>query len=99
MPQTREHILLALQVGVPCDPWCPDKCGHVEDAEVLEGLVELDVRELLKSYINFPRTTICRGARFGAASVDGDALMGKEKSMKLMAAVDANFHLPVRPPM
>jgi len=76
MPQTREHILLARQVGVPAIVVFLNKCDMVEDAELLE-LVELEVRELLKSY-QFPGDTIAVCARFGAASVEWRCGMGKE---------------------
>ena len=89
MPQTREHILLARQVGVPYIVVFLNKCDMVEDAELLE-LVELEVRELLKSY-QFPGDTIAGDSRFGAAGVERRRGMGEEDSMELMAAVDANF--------
>ena len=66
MPQTREHILLARQVGVPYIVVFMNKCDAVEDPELLE-LVELEVRELLKSY-QFPGDTVpvIRGSALGA---------------------------------
>ncbi len=93
MPQTREHILLARQVGVPAIVVFLNKCDMVEDAELLE-LVELEVRELLKSY-QFPGDSIAviRGSAL-------QALNGDEKWEKtidqLMEAVDKNVPLPVR---
>src|SRR4030088_3552946 len=93
MPQTREHILLARQVGVPYIVVFMNKCDAVEDPELLE-LVELEVRELLKLY-QFPGDTIpvVRGSALGA-------LNGEEKWEKsideLMAAVDKNIPQPVR---
>jgi elongation factor Tu len=93
MPQTREHILLARQVGVPSIVVFLNKCDMVEDPELLE-LVELEVRELLKTY-QFPGDTIpvVRGAALGA-------LNGEEKWEKtidaLMEAVDKNVPLPPR---
>src|SRR5271166_808479 len=93
MPQTREHILLARQVGVPSIVVFMNKCDSVEDPELLE-LVELEVRELLKLY-QFPGDTIpvVRGSALGA-------LNGEEKWEKtideLMDAVDKNIPLPVR---
>jgi elongation factor Tu len=93
MPQTREHILLARQVGVPYIVVFLNKCDMVEDAELLE-LVELEVRELLKSY-QFPGDTV--------PVIRGSALLalnGEEKWEKkideLMAAVDEKVPLPVR---
>ena len=93
MPQTREHILLARQVGVPSIVVFMNKCDAVEDPELLE-LVELEVRELLKLY-QFPGDTIpvVRGSALGA-------LNGEEKWEKsideLMDAVDKNIPQPVR---
>ena len=93
MPQTREHILLARQVGVPSIVVFMNKCDAVEDPELLE-LVELEVRELLKLY-QFPGDTIpvVRGSALGA-------LNGEEKWEKtideLMAVVDKNIPQPVR---
>jgi elongation factor Tu len=93
MPQTREHILLARQVGVPFVVVFLNKCDAVEDPELLE-LVELEVRELLKSY-GFPgdEIPVVRGSALGA-------LNGEEKWEKtideLMAKVDEYIPLPVR---
>jgi len=93
MPQTREHILLARQVGVPFIVVFLNKCDAVEDPELLE-LVELEVRELLKSY-GFPgdEIPVVRGSALGA-------LNGEEKWEKtideLMAKVDEYIPLPVR---
>jgi len=75
MPQTREHILLARQVGVPAIVVFLNKCDMVEDAELLE-LVELEVRELLKS-ISFPATRLPWCA-VSAAGVEWRCRMGKE---------------------
>ncbi len=93
MPQTREHILLARQVGVPYIVVFLNKCDMVEDAELLE-LVELEVRELLKSY-QFPGDSVpvIRGSALQA--LNGDEKWEK-KIDELMAAVDANVPLPVR---
>jgi elongation factor Tu len=93
MPQTREHILLARQVGVPYIVVFLNKCDMVEDAELLE-LVELEVRELLKSY-QFPGDAlpVIRGSALQA--LNGDEKWEK-KIDELMAAVDANIPLPVR---
>jgi elongation factor Tu len=87
MPQTREHILLARQVGVPYIVVFLNKCDMVEDAELLE-LVELEVRELLKSY-QFPGDSVpvIRGSALQA--LNGDEKWEK-KIDELMAAVDAN---------
>jgi len=93
MPQTREHILLARQVGVPSIVVFLNKCDAVEDPELLE-LVELEVRELLKSY-KFPgdEVPVIRGSALGA-------LNGEEKwektILKLMEEVDRYVPLPVR---
>ena len=93
MPQTREHILLARQVGVPYIVVFLNKCDAVEDPELLE-LVELEVRELLKTY-QFPGddVPVIRGSALGA-------LNGEEKweksILELMAAVDKNVPLPQR---
>src|SRR5437667_418385 len=93
MPQTREHILLARQVGVPAIVVFLNKCDMVEDAELLE-LVELEVRELLKSY-QFPGDSIAviRGSALQA--LNGDAKWEKTID-ELMEAVDKNVPLPVR---
>src|ERR1700716_1829229 len=93
MPQTREHILLARQVGVPSIVVFMNKCDAVEDPELLD-LVELEVRELLKLY-QFPGDTIpvVRGSALGA--LNGDEKW--EKSIdELMAAGDKNIPQPVR---
>jgi len=93
MPQTREHILLARQVGVPYIVVFLNKCDAVEDPELLE-LVELEVRDLLKTY-QFPgdAVPVIRGSALGA-------LNGEEKWEKtiveLMEAVDKFVPLPVR---
>ena len=93
MPQTREHILLARQVGVPAIVVFLNKCDMVEDAELLE-LVELEVRELLKTY-QFPGDTIAVVRGSALQALNGDAAWEK-KIDELMAAVDANIPLPVR---
>jgi elongation factor Tu len=93
MPQTREHILLARQVGVPFIVVFLNKCDSVEDPELLE-LVELEVRELLKSY-GFPgdEIPVVRGSALGA--LNGEPKW--EKSIDdLMAKVDEYIPLPVR---
>ncbi len=93
MPQTREHVLLARQVGVPCIVVFLNKCDAVEDPELLD-LVELEVRDLLKSY-KFPGDDIpvIRGSALGA--LNGEAKW--EKSIdELMEAVDKYVPLPAR---
>src|SRR5579884_3387209 len=93
MPQTREHILLARQVGVPYIVVFLNKCDMVDDPELLE-LVELEVRELLKSY-QFPGDTIpvIRGSALKA--LEGDEKWEKSV-LELMDAVDKNVPLPQR---
>jgi elongation factor Tu len=93
MPQTREHILLARQVGVPAIVVFLNKCDMVEDAELLE-LVELEVRELLKTY-QFPGDSIAMVRGSALQALNGDAKW--EKSIDdLMEAVDKNVPQPVR---
>jgi len=96
MPQTREHILLARQVGVPALVVFMNKVDMVDDEELLD-LVELEVRELLSSY-EFPGDTIpvIRGSALCALE-DRDPAIGKEAVLKLMEAVDANIPQPERP--
>jgi len=93
MPQTREHILLARQVGVPALVVFMNKVDLVEDPELLD-LVEMDLRELLSSY-NFPGDNIpvIRGSALGA--LNGDAKW-VAKVEELMKAVDEYIPLPVR---
>src|ERR1044072_4054906 len=93
MPQTREHILLARQVGVPAIVVFLNKCDSVEDPELLE-LVELEVRELLKSY-QYPGDDlpVIRGSALGA--LNGEQKWEKT-ILELMEAVDKNIPLPVR---
>ena len=95
MPQTKEHILLARQVGVPSIVVFLNKCDLVDDPELLD-LVELEVRELLKHY-GFPGDDIpvLRGSAVKALDGDGkDA--GAEPITKLMAEVDRYIPMPVR---
>src|SRR6188508_904740 len=95
MPQTREHILLARQVGVPRIVVFMNKVDAVEDAELLD-LVELEVRELLSKY-EFPgdEIPIIRGSALKALEGDpGD--LGSQSIMKLMEAVDSYIPQPVR---
>jgi len=96
MPQTREHILLARQVGVPAIVVYLNKVDQVDDPELLE-LVELEVRELLSTY-EFPGDDIpiVAGTALGALE-DGDAETGAESIKKLMAEVDAYIPQPDRP--
>src|ERR1700709_1417933 len=87
MPQTREHILLARQVGVPAVVVFLNKCDMVDDAELLE-LVEMEVRELLTSY-KYPgdKIPVIKGSALKAMEGDMGAL-GEPAIMSLMAAVD-----------
>ena len=93
MPQTREHILLARQVGVPALVVFMNKVDLVDDAELLD-LVEMEIRELLTSY-NFPGDSmpVIRGSALGA--LNGEAKW-VEKVDELMKAVDEYIPLPVR---
>ena len=95
MPQTREHILLARQVGVPAIVVYMNKVDQVDDEELLD-LVELEMRELLSSY-EFPGDDIpiVRGSAL-AALEDGDETTGKESVLALMAAVDDYIPQPDR---
>ncbi|MGE0156004.1 MAG: elongation factor Tu [Geobacter sp.] len=95
MPQTREHILLARQVGVPYIVVFLNKADMVDDAELLE-LVELEIRELLSSY-DFPGDDIpiIKGSALKALNGDKDEL-GEESVLKLMDAVDSYFPDPER---
>ncbi|MCK9461569.1 MAG: elongation factor Tu [Proteobacteria bacterium] len=95
MPQTREHILLARQVGVPAIVIYMNKVDAVEDPELLD-LVEMEVRELLTKY-EFPGDTIpvIRGSALKA--LEGDTgEMGEGSILKLMDAIDASIPEPVR---
>ncbi len=96
MPQTREHILLARQVGVPAMVVYLNKVDQVDDAELLE-LVELEVRELLSSYdFAGDEIPIVKGSAL-AAIEGGDAAQGKESILALMEAVDSYIPQPDRP--
>ena len=96
MPQTREHILLARQVGVPSLVVFMNKVDMVDDPELLD-LVELEVRELLKSY-QFPGDDIPIVRGSALAALDGrDEAMGKSKILELMAEVDRYIPQPHRP--
>jgi len=96
MPQTREHILLARQVGVPSLVVFMNKVDMVDDPELLD-LVELEVRELLSSY-EFPGDDIpiIRGSALMALEGKSEEL-GKQAVLKLMEAVDAYIPQPERP--
>jgi elongation factor Tu len=96
MPQTREHILLARQVGVPALVVFLNKVDQVDDEELLE-LVELEVRELLSSY-DFPGDDIpiIKGSAL-AALEDSNEETGKNAILELMAAVDSYIPQPDRP--
>ncbi|MEZ5866382.1 MAG: elongation factor Tu [Geminicoccaceae bacterium] len=95
MPQTREHILLARQVGVPALVVFLNKVDMVDDEELLE-LVELEVRELLSSY-EFPGDDIpiIKGSALAALDGSNDEL-GRDKVLELMAAVDSYIPQPER---
>jgi len=96
MPQTREHILLARQVGVPALVVYMNKCDMVDDPELLD-LVELEVRELLSSY-QFPgdKIPVVRGSALCALE-DKNPELGKQAILKLMQAVDESIPQPDRP--
>ena len=96
MPQTREHILLARQVGVPALVVFLNKVDMVDDAELLE-LVEMEVRELLSSY-QFPGDDIpvIKGSALVTLE-DGDPILGENAVMELMNAVDTYIPQPERP--
>jgi len=96
MPQTREHVLLARQVGVPYIIVYMNKCDMVDDPELLD-LVELEVRELLKKY-EFPGDDIpvIRGSAKQAMDGLGKDAKANESILKLMEAVDAYIPTPER---
>jgi elongation factor Tu len=95
MPQTREHILLARQVGVPALVVFLNKVDTVQDKELLE-LVEMEIRELLTSY-QFPgdKIPIIKGSALKA--IEGDAELGIKPIEELMKAVDETIPQPERP--
>ena len=96
MPQTREHILLARQVGVPAMVVYLNKVDMVDDPELLE-LVELELRELLSTY-DFPGDDIPIIKGSALAALEGrDEAIGKKSILELMAAVDAYIPQPDRP--
>ena len=96
MPQTREHILLARQVGVPALVVYMNKVDQVDDPELLE-LVEMEIRDLLSSY-EFPgdEIPIVKGSALVTLE-NGDAKVGKESILELMRQVDAYIPQPERP--
>ena len=96
MPQTREHILLARQVGVPSLVVFMNKVDQVDDEELLE-LVEMEIRELLSSY-DFPGDDIpiVKGSALSALE-DSNETTGKAAILELMEAVDAYIPQPERP--
>ena len=96
MPQTREHILLARQVGVPAIVVYLNKVDQVEDKELIE-LVEEEIRELLTSY-KFPgsKTPIIKGSALAAIEGKDDAI-GKNSILELMKAIDEFIPQPTRP--
>ncbi len=96
MPQTREHILLARQVGVPALVVYMNKVDQVDDPELLE-LVEMEIRDLLSSY-DFPgdEIPIVKGSAL-AVLENGDAKIGHDSIIELMKAVDSYIPQPERP--
>jgi len=96
MPQTREHILLARQVGVPAIVVYMNKVDQVDDPELLE-LVEMEIRDLLSSY-DFPgdEIPIIKGSAL-AVLENGDAKIGHDSIIELMNAVDSYIPQPDRP--
>jgi elongation factor Tu len=96
MPQTREHILLARQVGVPALVVYMNKVDLVDDAELLE-LVEMEVRELLSSY-DFPGDDIPITKGSAKVAIDGgDPIIGEQSILELMQTVDTYIPQPERP--
>ena len=96
MPQTREHILLARQVGVPCIVVYMNKADMVDDPELLE-LVEMEVRELLSSY-EFPGDDLPIVVGSALKALEGDTSdIGVPSIQKLMAAMDEYIPVPERP--
>jgi elongation factor Tu len=95
MPQTREHILLARQVGVPALVVYMNKVDQVDDAELLD-LVEMEIRELLSSY-DFPGDDIpiVKGSALAAVE-DRDEEIGKKSILELMSKVDEYIPAPAR---
>jgi len=95
MPQTREHILLARQVGVPALVVYMNKVDQVDDAELID-LVEMEIRELLTSY-DYPGDTIPIVKGSALAALEGrDDEIGKNTILELMKAIDESIPQPVR---
>jgi elongation factor Tu len=95
MPQTREHILLARQVGVPAIVVFMNKCDMVDDKELLE-LVEMEIRELLNSY-KFPGNDVPVIKGSATKALEGDqSEIGEPSILKLMAEVDRYIPQPAR---
>jgi len=96
MPQTREHILLARQVGVPKIVVFLNKADMVDDKELLD-LVEMEVRELLSSY-DFPgdEIPIITGSALKGLEGDKDSELGEKSIVKLVEAMDSYFEIPKR---
>ena len=95
MPQTREHILLGRQVGIPAMVVFMNKVDQVDDDELLE-LVEMEIRELLSEY-DFPGDDIPIVAGSALAAMEGrDANIGEEKIRELMSQVDSYIPQPPR---
>jgi elongation factor Tu len=95
MPQTREHILLARQVGVPAIVVFLNKCDMVDDNELIE-LVEMEVRDLLTSY-QFPGDTVPFVRGSAVKALEGDqSPIGEPSILKLMEAVDTTIPQPKR---
>jgi len=97
MPQTREHILLARQVGIPAIVVFLNQCDKVDDPELLD-LVELEVRELLNKY-EFPgdKTPVIRGSALKALEGDTSSELGVKSIERLTEALDTFVPLPERP--
>ncbi|MFV0617082.1 MAG: elongation factor Tu [Megasphaera sp.] len=96
MPQTREHILLARQVGVPAIVVYLNKADQVDDPELIE-LVEMEVRDLLSSY-DFPGDEVPIVVGSALKALEGDeSEIGKQSILKLMDAVDEYIPTPQRP--
>jgi len=95
MPQTREHILLAKQIGIPKLVIFLNKCDVVDDEELLE-LVEMEVRELLDFYeFDGDETPIIRGSALAAAQ-GTDNILGRDAVLKLMQTIDETIPEPTR---
>ncbi|WP_298572077.1 GTP-binding protein, partial [uncultured Aliiroseovarius sp.] len=96
MPQTREHILLGRQVGIPTMVVYMNKVDQVDDEELLE-LVEMEIRELLTEY-GYPGDDVPVIPGSALAALEGrDEAIGEDSIRKLMAAVDEFIPTPARP--